>query len=287
MPTKAQVTLTGNESKRLIAKAALTYPKIQSCIHDGNKLLLVGGTTVSALSEEMGFGPMRISGRIEASGTRTALRMTDASHNLLVRNGEAVNADADIQSVVNDMGPSDLIVVGANAIDSQGRAVLAFATAGGGRRGYALHNAFIRGISMVILCGLNKLVPDLGAAMANGGMSDVEMSMGAAIELYNIYGSIITEIKAFEMLYNVQAVTIAGSGIGSGEGSRTFVLLGEHDNVLRAWKGVAALKGAALSGAPESMITCVGGCASCIRHTGCVYKYNAENGLPQYPNDCI
>lgn len=80
MPTKAQVTLTGNESKRLIAKAALTYPKIQSCMHDGNKLLLVGGTTVSALSEEMGFGPMRISGRIEASGTRTALRMTDASH---------------------------------------------------------------------------------------------------------------------------------------------------------------------------------------------------------------
>ena len=75
--------------------------------------------------------------------------------------------------------------------------------------------------------------------------------------------------------------------IGSGEGSRTFVLLGEHDNVLRAWKGVAALKGAALSGAPESMITCVGGCASCVRHTGCVYKYNAENGLPQYPNDCI
>lgn len=140
---------------------------------------------------------------------------------------------------------------------------------------------------MVILCGLNKLVPDLGAAMANGGMSDVEMSMGAAIELYNIYGSIITEIKAFEMLYDVQAVAIAGSGIGSGAGSRTFALLGERENVQNAWKGVASLKGAALSGVPESMTTCVGGCASCIRHTGCIYKYDAEHGLPQYPKDCM
>ena len=32
MPKKVQVTLTGNESKRLIAQAAIRVPKIQNCL---------------------------------------------------------------------------------------------------------------------------------------------------------------------------------------------------------------------------------------------------------------
>ena len=84
---------------------------------------------------------------------------------------------------------------------------------------------------MLILCGLNKLIPDLGAAMAQAGLSSVESSMGAAIGLYNVFGPIVTELKAFEILFGVQAVTIAGSGVGSGEGSRTFRLAGEEENI--------------------------------------------------------
>ena len=67
MAKKVQVTLTGNEGKRLIAKAAVRMPEIQERL-EKNKILLCGGTTVSALSEELGFGPLRISGRIDASG---------------------------------------------------------------------------------------------------------------------------------------------------------------------------------------------------------------------------
>ena len=66
MAKKVQVTLTGNEGKRLIAKAAVRMPEIQERL-EKNKILLCGGTTVSALSEELGFGPLRISGRIDAT----------------------------------------------------------------------------------------------------------------------------------------------------------------------------------------------------------------------------
>ena len=276
MPKKVQVTLTGNESKRLIAKAAVQLPEVQARLNHGHKLLLAGGTTVSAMAEELGYGPMRISGRIDAGGTRSALTVTQAPHNLLVQGGQAVNADRDIRAVVGEMNSSDLIIVGANAIDPQGRAVLAFASPGGGSRGYALHDAFIRGISFIVLSGLNKLIPDLGAAMAHSGLSSVDKSMGAAIGLYNIFGPIITEIKAFEILFNVQAVAIAGSGIGNGEGSRTFVLIGEEENITRAWKQIIALKGASLSGDAESLKVCHGGCEGCVRHVSCIYKAAAQ-----------
>ena len=87
MAKKVQVTLTGNEGKRLIAKAAVRMPEIQERL-EKNKILLCGGTTVSALSEELGFGPLRISGRIDASGTRTALKKAKAPHNLLLDQGK-------------------------------------------------------------------------------------------------------------------------------------------------------------------------------------------------------
>lgn len=277
MSEKVQVTLTGSESKRLIAKAAVRLPEVEECLKNGHRLLLLGGTTVSAMSEELGYGPMRISGRIDAGGTRSARERVPSPHNLLIEEGRAVNADADIQNVIKQMEVSDLIVVGANAIDPQGRAALAFASLGGGSRGYALHNAYIKGIPVVILCGLNKLIPDLGSAMAHTGVSGVEKSMGAAIGLYSIFGPIITEIKAFHILFDVQAVAIAGSGIGSGEGSRTFRLIGEEENVNRAWEQVLKLKGSGLSGDKASLAVCYGGCDGCARHMGCMYKAAVED----------
>ncbi|MCI8811175.1 hypothetical protein AALA54_14570 [Oscillospiraceae bacterium 44-34] len=272
MPKKVQVTLTGNESKRLIAQAAIRVPKIQNCLSQGHRVLLAGGTTVSAMSEELGYGPMRISGRIDAGGTRSAQGSTSTAHNLLIQAGQAVNADKNIQALVEQMDSNDLIITGANAIDSHGRAALAFAALGGGSRGHALHSAFMQGIPTIILCGLNKLIPDLGAAMAYSGRSGVEQSMGAAIGLYNIFGPIITEIKAFDILFSVQAIVIAGSGIESGEGSRTFILLGEEENVYQAWNHVLSLKGSMLSGDKSSLAVCYGGCDNCVRHVACMYK---------------
>lgn len=275
MPKKVQVTLTGNESKQLIARAAVRLPEVQRCLGQ-SKVLLIGGTTVSALAEELGSSPMRISGRIVASGTRTAPTTLQSPHNLLIQDGQAVNVDKRIQQVVEEMTGEDLIIVGANAIDPYGRAALAFASIDGGSRGRALHDAYLRGVPMLVLCGLSKMIPDLGPAMAHGGWSDIEKSMGAAIGLYNIFGPIITEIKAYEILCGVQAVVIAGDGIESGAGSRTFVLIGEEENIEQAWDLTLSLKGARLSGDKDSLAQCYGGCDACVRHVGCMYKAAAE-----------
>ena len=275
MAKKVQVTLTANEGKRLIAKAAGRMPEIQNRLKN-HKILLCGGTTVSALSEELGFGPLRISGRIDASGTRTALKKAKAPHNLLLDHGNGQNVDSSIQKVAESLNDKDLVVVGANAIDPMGRAALAFAALGGGSRGYALHSAYMQGVPMLILAGINKLIPDLGAAQAHSGRAGIDLSMGAAIGLYNLFGPVITELKAFEILFGVEAVVIAGSGFGTGDGTRTFVLRGEEASIQQAWELCLGLKGAGVSACEDSLFTCVGGCRHCQRHVGCYYKELAQ-----------
>jgi hypothetical protein len=49
---KGQVSLTVSESKRLIAKAVVSLPEVQEALEKG-RILLKGGTTVSAICEEM------------------------------------------------------------------------------------------------------------------------------------------------------------------------------------------------------------------------------------------
>lgn len=278
MAKKVQLTLTGSEGKVLIAKAVAKLPQVRACLTNA-RVLLAGGTTVSALSKELGYGPLRISGRIDASGTRTALNIMPTPHNLLIQKGQAINIDKNIQEVVESLNNQDLIIIGANAIDTQGRAALAFAALGGGSRGFALHSAYMQGVPMLIVCGLNKLIPDLGSALAHSGRTSIDLAMGAAIGLYNLYGPIITEIKAFEILFGVEAVVIAGSGIGSGEGSRTFVLYGEEEAIMESWKQIQAIKGASVSGDQGSLTTCYGGCNNCKRHVGCMYKFAA---MPEF-----
>lgn len=65
---KVQIALTVNESKRLIAKAIISLPEVKNAF-EKEKILLKGGTTVSAVAEELVGVPLRICGRISKRGT--------------------------------------------------------------------------------------------------------------------------------------------------------------------------------------------------------------------------
>jgi hypothetical protein len=68
---RIQITLTSSDGKRIIAKGIRALPGIQKVKNRG-KILLKGGTTVSAVSEELCGKPMRISGMITPKGTLTS-----------------------------------------------------------------------------------------------------------------------------------------------------------------------------------------------------------------------
>ncbi|MCG4586022.1 hypothetical protein L0P56_11015, partial [Anaerosalibacter bizertensis] len=89
---KAQITLTVNESKRIIARGLKEEPKIKNAFSYG-KILLKGGTTVSAISEELINMPLGISGRISTNGTKGSKSELDAPHCILIDKGQVIDVD--------------------------------------------------------------------------------------------------------------------------------------------------------------------------------------------------
>jgi hypothetical protein len=271
-----QVTLTVAEGKKLIAKAVCALPEVRRA-RDQGRLLLMGGTTVSAVSEELGFGGMWISGRIDAHGCRATTRAAGpdtAPHNWLISGGVATSADADIGETVCGMTRDDVVVVGANVLDMQGRAAVAFAGLAGGGRGRALQLVACQGIPTIVAVGLEKLVPGTVArAVQVSGRVAPDGAMGCAVGLHPVDGKVVTELESFQILYGVTPTVIAGGGLSGGEGSKTFVLEGTEEQVRAAARGVRGIKGAKTSGADESLRPCFPGCPRCERHAGCVYHY--------------
>ena len=60
---RIQITLTSQEGKRVIARGIKADPLVRK-VRRAGKIVLKGGTTVSAISEELCGKPMKISGMI-------------------------------------------------------------------------------------------------------------------------------------------------------------------------------------------------------------------------------
>ena len=287
---KIQITLTVAGGKRLIARAVASLPQMAQALQSG-RVLLVGGTTVSAVSEELGHVPLWISGRIDPSGTRTAGQDTHDTipHTLLITQGRSENADTKEKAVIGSLVSGDLIVSGANVLLASGEitspanflptlsafpgvAALALAAPKGGTRAEALRLADERDVPIVIACGLEKYLPgkiDVIAAAAD--RAGTSLAMGAAIKLLPLRGQIITELEALHLLFGVEATVIAGGGILGGEGSRVFSVSGPEENCRQVIAYARTLVKAVSSGAAPSFIPCRPPCRHCGRHVSCVY----------------
>ncbi len=268
-----QVTLTPSESKRLIAKAIASLPKVKSALKSGS-ILLKGGTTVSALAEELVGVPLRISGRISARGTLAA-GGADRSppHSMLVERGKGRNVDDRLLEAARGLGPGDVVVIGANAIDAEGNAAMMAGSAGGLGPGEAMVAFSTEGAEVIVAAGLEKLVPGkIRDAIAAAGRKTAGLSLGMAVGLMPVTGRLFTELEAFAALADVKAAVIGKGGILGGEGSTVFAIEGPALETERVFDLVLALKGAPVSGVPGSLEECTGPNPWCANHLACWYK---------------
>lgn len=268
-----QVTLTPNESKRLIAKGIAALPEVKAALKSGS-ILLKGGTTVSALAEELVGSPLRISGRISARGALAA-GGDDRSppHSMLVEKGRGRNVDEGLLQAARSLGPDDVVVIGANAIDAEGNAAMMAGSEGGWGPGEAIVAFSTEGAEVIIAAGLEKLVPGrIRDAIAAAGRKTPDLSIGMAVGLMPITGRLFTEIEAFAALADVKAVVIGKGGILGGEGSTVFAIEGPERETEGIFDLVLSLKGASLSGIPGSLEECTGPNPWCANHLACWYK---------------
>ena len=269
---KAQIVLTVNESKKIIAKAICSLPEVKNALAR-KKILLKGGTTVSAIAEELVGIPLRICGRISKRGTVSSqIILVKHPHSILVEKGKTKNIDDNIVEVVKNLGRGDIIIISGNALDSQKNVGIMAGSVSGGNAGMAVSGMFSEGAEVIIPIGLEKLIPGtIRDASIIAGRKDVDVSYGMAVGLIPLYGKVVTEKDAVETLAKLNCTVIGKGGILGAEGSTVMVVEGLDKEVKKILKVIKEVKGADISGQRESLEECKKGSPSCRSHSACIY----------------
>ena len=232
---QAQVVLTSSQSKRLIAKGIAAWEPVRHALQEGI-LAIAKGTTNAYIAEELlgaGFDKRRyVTGRTAPSGTDTSWAKGTLP-DVVFKNGEILN-DVSIAEIVSKMGPGDIFLKGANAINYDlDQAAVQIGHPVGGTLGANVGTIISRKIRFVHPVGLEKSVPgDLVAASRR--LSTEGALLGEAAGLWVTTGELFTEIEAVDALFPVEAVPIAAGGIAGAQGAVTLALFGEAPEIEKA-----------------------------------------------------
>lgn len=244
---RLQTTITPSEGKRLIGRAIAMMDVVQQALEEGT-IVVATSTTTAYVVEELLGKEIKEKGMFTAGViTGRGCCLTDPekrySHHVIQRGEVTEMKTPELPKVLSGMGPSDVFIKGANAIDPFGQAGILLGGAGGGTIGRSWGYITANGITTIIAAGLEKLVPvSLADAALKTGIETVDRSLGMAVGMMVVGGSVVTEIEAFNMLTGVEAIPIAGGGIDGGEGSKTLVLEGDEGSIQVAYNLVCSIK---------------------------------------------
>ena len=216
---------------------------------------------------------MRICGRISKRSTVSSQIMSvKHPHSILVEKGKTKNIDDIIVEVVKNLGRGDIIIISGNALDSQKNVGMMAGSVSGGNAGIAVSGMLSEGAEVIIPIGLEKLIPgSVRDASIIAGRKDVDVAYGMAVGLIPLYGKVITEKNAVEILAKLNCTVIGKGGILGAEGSTVMVVEGLDKEAERILKVVKEVKGVGISGQKESLEECQRGNLSCKEHLTCVY----------------
>ena len=274
-----QISLTVSESKRLIAEAIVQMPEVKDAFKNG-KILLKGGTSVSAVCEKLLGSPLRISGRITERGTLTAkVKNDEYPHSALIENKTLINIDNNICEIVDGLIRTDVIVISGNAMDIHGNVAMMAGSPGGGTPGHAVPGMMAQGAHVIIPMGLEKLIPGSIHEAVQAAGREIDLSYGMAVGLIPLVGRVVTEKDAVEILAPVSCTVIGRGGIQGGEGSTVMAVKGDNKSIETIIALIDKVKGSKTSGEPGSLVSCDGPSDQCKKHRACIYKKSIKGGV--------
>ncbi|MCX8182455.1 MAG: hypothetical protein N3D12_04995 [Candidatus Methanomethyliaceae archaeon] len=240
---RALVTITPSEAKRLIGKAVALLEPVRSALKKGTIVICLG-TTNAFVAEEIMGKEIRERGNF-AIGIITPLGtcITNPKNRLkelVIRDGKVT--ELSMKDVLDDLGPEDVFIKGANAIDPFGNAGVFLGSQTGGTLGMSIGVLLSRGVRVIIPVSLEKLIPcPIGEIIPKVGNRRFRYSMKMPVGMMLLPGEIVTEVEAFNILFGCECFPIGGGGVNGGEGARCYLLEGEKlDEV---WKGIMKIKG--------------------------------------------
>jgi hypothetical protein len=250
MGLKAQVVLTPTEAKRLLSKAVLNLPEVKKALKEGIVILHPSSTTIFML-QELGYSltPERIwvCGHISPKGLCMARPIIDTvmetpnftsemyPFDLVLKKGELLPfKQPTLGPILEEMGPQDIYVKGVNVVDPEGNAGVLLAEKKGGSLGLVLRQQKTKKFKIIIPVGIEKRL-GISLTKAIEAARDVEKAQGIPCGLWHLRGKLLTEIEAFRLLFDVEAIPVSAGGLCGAEGAVTWVLQGEEKNVQEAF----------------------------------------------------
>ncbi len=237
-----QITLTPQESKRIIAMGVKKLPVIQQAMKKGIILIALGSTNASVAEELTGKKIDHIRyGAGYIDGTTTAVPIGERIPVIALRDGKQVDGEG----IIKEMGSGDVVIKGANALDSQGVAGVMMSSPVGGTTGSILGIVMSRGINLVIPIGLEKSIPYSVTEISKRiGIQRCSKATGLPVGMMPLPGKVITEVEALTLLGAEDVFPIGAGGINGGEGSITLIVAGEKiDEIFELVQRVKEKKG--------------------------------------------
>lgn len=246
---QAQISLTPPESKRLIAKAVAGLPEVKRALKDGTVVISVGSTNAYVVEELVGKKIEKerfLAGVILPKGT-CVIPEDRRMPPVIIRKGKVVSMK--IEEIAETLHPGDVVIKGANAIDSSGTAGIFLASKRGGTIGLLLGYIVSRGVELIIPVGIEKFIPGVISDVSReAGISRASYATGCAVGIMPVRGRVITEVEAVKILTGAEALVMGKGGISGAEGSVTLLVKGtdvqlrEMRAILKQIKGEEPLR---------------------------------------------
>ncbi|GKU30503.1 hypothetical protein CFB3_26100 [Clostridium folliculivorans] len=234
-----QFHITVPAGKRLIAKAVISLEQIKTAL-ENNTIVIIAGSTNGYVAEEL---LLHIE-QIEDFSRNTFFRgITPGPGKKIDTTGTYFNTDVVIEKgkwskgktifdVAESLGKRDIIIKGANAIDSERMlASIQVRTPSLGPSGPMMQAIIGKRSELIIPVGLEKrifgniaqVVSKVNSPSTTNGMKMIPVS-----------GTIITELESIEMLTGASAELVAGGGIFGGEGGSWLAITGTDEQLYTA-----------------------------------------------------
>jgi hypothetical protein len=242
---KLLVTLTPAESKRLIAKGLLATDAVQNALNHGYLCVTLGTTSSYLVEEILGeYDKTRhIAGVVVPKGlsvVKGEMRHSDA----IFHEGEYIEGKK-VVDILDELGPDDVIVKCANALDANMVPLVLLAHPTGGSIGGIIGAASSRNITLVMPAGYEKCIPvPYDVVVGKFGKDDWDYLLGWGVGVIAVPSGIpFTESDALDALFDVWAMPIAAGGVNGAEGAVTLFVEGDADDVEKAYEFLMDLKG--------------------------------------------
>ena len=244
---RALVTLTPYESRRLIGRAVANMEEVRKAYREGIIVIATSISTAYVAEELLGISmeKEKFTYGVVSKGRLCVTPKNNRPRPIVIKRGKILKNIG--YEILEEFGPDDVFIKGANALDPFGNVGVLAASPLGGTIGNALRYLIPRGSHIIVPIGLEKMIPiSVYEAAKHTGINYYRYSTGMYSALFPIpRAKPITEIEAYRILFNVNAIPIASGGVSGSEGSITLVLEGSEENVRRAFEYTLSIKGEA------------------------------------------